>query len=244
MVRRVVLAAMVVVLALGLSGCIVRRVDVGPDRSESRDVEGFEKVSFSGFGTLLITQGSGYELEVSGSSDVLDELRTEVRGDTLYIDWDTPRWTLFRPLNDSELRMELTVPDLSEVDVDGAGEITVDGLETRELEIDLSGACQLWVNDLEAKSLTFELSGAGSAELSGRVSEQRAMISGAGSYNARDLESASTEVEMSGAGSAIVWAEDTLDVEVSGAGSVEYYGSPEVNQNISGLGSVSGRGAR
>lgn len=243
MVRRVFLTAMVLVMALGLSGCIVRKVDSGPERTESRDVSGFEEVSFSGYGSMEVKQGSRYQLKLSGPSDVLERVDTEVRGDTLYIEWDTPRFTLLG-VTEPDLEIELTVPDLSRLEVSGAGDVSIGGLETKVLELDLSGATDLFVTDLDAEELVVDMSGAGSAELDGVVKNQEATISGVGSYDGRDLESETARVEMSGAGSAIVWAEDTLDIEVSGAGSVEYYGSPSVTQDISGVGSVNGRGDR
>ena len=72
--RRILLAMMIAVLALGLSGCIVRRVPVEPQRTETREVEEFDRLSFSGYGTLLVEQGDDYELEISGPGDVVDRL--------------------------------------------------------------------------------------------------------------------------------------------------------------------------
>lgn len=242
--RRVMVAMMVAVLAVGLSGCIVRRVESGPDRTESRDVSDFDEVSFSGYGTMTIKQGGRYSLKLSGPSEVVDRVSTEVRGDTLYIDWDTPRLSFFGPFTETDLNIELTVPDLSLVEVDGAGSVEIDGLETERFGFELAGAGELRLEDLDVEELTVDLSGAGSADISGKATDQSLTVSGAGSYDARDLESSSATVEMSGAGSAVVWAKDMLDVEVSGAGSVEYYGSPTVSQNISGIGSVNSRGSR
>ncbi len=242
--RRVFLATMVVVLAVGLSGCVLRRVSNEPDRTESRDVSGFDSVSFAGYGELKVRQGSSYKLEVTGAGDVVDRVETEVRGDTLYIEWDSPGIVLWGGVSEPDLEIELTVPDLQRLEVSGAGEVTIDGLETEAFAFELSGAGAVFMDDLDVEELVVDLSGAGSAEVDGSAKSQEVSISGLGTYDARDLASDTARVEMSGAGTAIVWAEDSLDVELSGAGTVEYYGSPAVTQDISGVGSVEGRGSR
>lgn len=243
MFRRVLVAVVVAALALGLSGCIVRRVEIEEPRSESRPIDGFDEVSFSGYGDLTVKEGSRYDVEIRGPQSALDRVKTEVRGDTLYIEWQNG-WFSWWQFSDSKLDIVVTTPSITRLELSGAGEVTMDGFSGDEFTFDLSGAGSFDAQDIEFDELLITMSGAGSADVSGVVKSQSVSISGAASYDARDLESRTAEVEMSGAGSATVWAADRLDIELSGAGSVEYYGNPKITQDVSGLGSVQGRGER
>lgn len=243
MFRRVLIAAMVAALALGLSGCIVRRVEIEKPSSESRRIDKFDAVSFSGYGGLTVKEGSRYDVEIDGPQSAVDRVKTEVRGDTLYIEWQDG-WFGWWRFSDSQLDIVVTTPSIERLELSGAGEVKMDGFTGDAFTFDLSGAGSLDAQDIEFDELSITLSGAGGADVSGVVGSQSVSISGAASYDARDLECRDADVEMSGAGSATVWATDRLDIRLSGAGSVDYYGTPKVTQDISGLGSVQGRGDR
>ena len=242
MTRQVVTGVLVVMMIVGVSGCVVRPVDTGGTRTETRDVSGFDAIELSGFGSMHIEQGEDYEVELSGSESVLDRTETEVRGSTLrigqYRQWSI--WPFFT--GPQRLDVRVTVPSLERVTVSGAGDVSIEGLEGERFEFRLSGAGDLTARDVDLDALRVELSGAGSARISGKARTQEVVLSGAGDYDGRDLESSDARVEVSGAGSVVVWAEERLDVQASGAGSVEYYGDPRVRSDVSGVSSVTGRG--
>jgi len=242
MTRKILALVLAVVLVLGLSGCIVRRASDTDTTTESRDVQDFSAVDFAGFGDLTVIQGDEYALELSGPTDLVERIETEVHGDTLYIARDA-KWEIWiLGMGNRQVDITITVPELKELSVEGAGVVNIDGLEGESFEFDLSGAGELQGKDLKLDELIVDMSGAGAAELSGVVDTQKVVISGAGEYNAEDLESRVTSVDMSGAGSASVWATETLDVTADGAGSVKYWGNPDVRQEVSGAGSVQDEG--
>ncbi len=244
MVRRVVVLALALMMLLGMSGCVVRRVDTGPKTSEVYPVSGFDSVDFSGFGTLEVEQGDEYGLELTGSTRELERVEVEVRGDTLHIRQKS-RWTLwFWDAGGQRIDVRLTVPELRELVVSGAGEVDVEGLEGDEFRFELSGAGEFSARDIDVRELSVTLSGASSAQLNGSADSQSVVISGAGDYDGRDLESDEVRVDISGASSATVWAKETLDITTSGAASVDYYGSPEVTTDVSGAGSITARDAK
>jgi len=242
MARKAILLALIVVLSLGLSGCIVRRASDTDTSTESRDVDGFNAIEFAGFGDVKIVQGDEYDVELSGPTDLVERITTEVHGDTLYIGRDS-KWELWiLGTGNRQVDIAITVPELEKIKVEGAGVVNIDGLEGESFEFDLSGAGELRGKDLNLTELVVDMSGAGSATLSGVAQTQQVVISGAGEYDAKELKSRKTSVDMSGAGSAMVWATETLDVEAAGAGGVKYWGDPDVRQEVSGAGSVSDQG--
>ena len=244
MMRRVVLVMLIVTVAAALSGCVVRRAEDTETRSETRTVSGFDEVEFSGYGSLDIVQGDRFELELTGPADLVERTETEVKGDTLFIG-QKASWTfwLFN-VGSRKIDVRLVVPELSAVEVSGAGDVTIDGLEGDSFEFRLSGAGELSGSDLDLDELTVDMSGAGKTELDGTADNQDITVSGAGEFDGRDLKGRDVRIEMSGAGKATVWAEDDLEIQASGAGSVEYYGNPNVTSDLSGVGSVEDRGER
>lgn len=216
-----------VLLFLGLvtSGCALTlsyEDGSGVLATEQRDVSGFDRVSFEGFGTLIITQGSEESLTIEAEDNILPRIETKVRGGTLEIGFDTDRWQdIVRPTK--SITYALTV-------------ITLDG-------ITLSGAGSIEASGIDADRFDVELSGAGSIELSGFAATQEINVSGAGSYDSAELQSEHVGVNISGAGSATVWATESLDVNISGVGNVSYYGDPQVWESVSGLGNLEALGS-
>ncbi len=218
-----------------LSAC-----SVGVDRTETREISDVTALSINTIGEFIIQQGDEESLTIKGPNNILRNISTEVVGGILYI--DSTRGVL----GDSFGRIvyTLTVKNLNEISLSGAGSISVASLDTDHLDITLTGAGSIDIANLHTQDLTVLLNSAGSIEAAGNATNQDIVISGVGSYNGSDLQSSTATVVMSGAGSAEVWVTDTLDIEVSGVGSVSYYGSPIVAQNISGLGSVNSKGTK
>ncbi len=212
--------------------------------TESRAVSGFDGVAFSSFGNVEIVQGDAEALTIETDDDVLPQLRTEVRGNTLYIGETQPENWFRRVQPTHGITYRLTVKTLSRLDVSGAGEVHVAGLTTDNLDVSLSGAGSLKLDGLEAKAATFRLSGAGSLQAAGQAPRQDVRLSGFGEYRGGDLESQTADVAISGAGSVTVWVTQSLTAQIGGAGSVRYYGSPTVSKSITGAGSVEGLGSK
>ena len=183
--------------------------------SEPRDVSGFDEVELQGVGKLYIEQTGSESLTVEAEESILPKIRTEVVNNRLIIG-SKPNANIqtTEPIN-----YELTVKDLSALEVSGLGTVEAEGIST--------------------KKLASTISGSGTIEISGRADSQEIDISGTGSFQAKDLESKETRISVSGSGSALVNASDELDAEVSGSGSVQYIGDPTVNQIVSGAGRVS-----
>jgi hypothetical protein len=198
--------------ALLAAGCGTRGSGVAS--TETREVEPFTSIEFSGALDLLVHVGAHEQkLVLSGDDNILPEIRTRVRGDKLVVEHEG--W--LRP--DVPLLVEVWVPALTGVEASGASDIEVEGLHGGQFELDLSGATD--------------------AELRGKVDRLDADISGAGDLDAAWLEAKAVVLDMSGAGEAKIWATQTLEIDVSGAGRVVYWGDPtDVREDISGAGSV------
>jgi hypothetical protein len=203
---------------------------------ETRKVSNFDSIEISYPAQVFVSQGSSESVKIEADDNVLPGLKTEVRGDTLQSFYRVENGKHVRP--SKPVKITIVVKDLKEVNFDGAGELTIDGLETEDLNISASGAGNLGLNEIAVKNLSVTLSGAGNVSASGEADNLDLVISGVGKFDGKDLHSQIANANLSGVGSATVWVDDELDAEISGAGSVNYYGSAEVTKQVSGIGGV------
>jgi hypothetical protein len=239
--KHILFAAIVVLLvssACGVVPVLSRTIEgSGNIITEERNVSGFDRVTLAGFGEVSVEQGETESLTVSTDDNIMPYVRTEVRNNTLILDFDDKgRNRSYNPTDG--IKFNLVVKDLNRIDISGAGSFEVNTFETEALLAYLSGAGNLEIYDLTASELVVRQSGAGTVVVSGQVNGQELTHSGVGSYHAAELESETAIIDISGAGSATVWVTASLDIQISGLGNVIYYGNPRITQDISGLGKL------
>ena len=227
----------------------------GTVTTEEYDVSGFNRIEFDGVGDVVVTVGETESLTITTDENLQELMKAEVNGDTLNIG-QKPNTSIMNP---TELLFEVTVTSLEYVSLSGAGDMTIEALESDSFEVrisgagdiileslvadifdvDISGAGDLTLESIEVEEFSLRVSGAGGVEVSGSADTLEVNISGAGSFSGFDLETVTADVNISGAGSARVNVSDTLDGSISGAGSIRYRGNPDVNVSESGVGDVS-----
>ena len=204
--------------------------------TEVRELSRFHSVDLRSLGRVVLVSGPEQKVEVEAEEDLQSRVRTEVQGGVLMIGL---RWWLGALLRVPELAdvlVRVTVPELREVRLSGAGQVRSEGpLRVGDLDLRLSGAGRLLL-ELTAERVLARLSGAGAVELSGTAAELEIRLSGAGAVQAERLEARRVRIRASGAGECRVQAAETLEVEVSGAGSVRYRGNPRIDSRITGVG--------
>jgi hypothetical protein len=197
----------------GLGGGVVGS---GVLRNEKRAIGAFTSINASGAFDVEVVCQKEPSLEIEGDDNLLPLVKTEVRGNTLYIEPDKQFSAR------KAMRVKLTVQNLESVSSSGASGFHISNIKNEQLKIDTSGASNLNLSG-ETRSLDLEMSGASKVD-SGSLRAERVRVS------------------LSGAGKADVYASEELNADVSGAGSVTYAGDPKtVNKKVSGVGSVSKR---
>lgn len=184
----------------------------GKAATETRKVGDFRRLRLAGQGRLEVQIGQLTPLEITGDDNLLPLIETRSSNKQLVIGSKQP----FNPK--VPLVFKVGVPDLEMIDLTGAGDIKVSGLDNESFEI--------------------ELKGAGNVELDGRTQRLRVNLAGAGNVLAAGLTAEEANVMVDGAGNADVNATGKLSARVSGVGNVTYAGSPEVSKRVTGLGAV------
>jgi hypothetical protein len=209
----------------------------GDMATEKRELDGFADLIVNYPAEVVIMQGASNSLTITADDNLLPQLQTQVSGNTLEIQ-NSERNGSQRVRPSDTVEIAITVTDLSLVQFNSAGTITVNGLAGDSLEVRLDGAGNIDLNDLELGSLTVKLDGAGNIDATGSVTDLVVELDGLGNLNASDLTAQEARVMVDGLGSATVRVEDRLEVNIDGLGSVNYYGSPQLTQSTDGLGSV------
>jgi len=209
---------------------------------ETRKVSKFDSIEINYPAQVFVSQGSTESVKIEADDNLLPGLQTEVHNNTLKIFYKSPDGKHVNPTR--TVKITIVAHELSAVNFESAGELTIDGVEASALSVSVSGAGNLELNDISAKELSVDLSGAGSMAASGTANDLSLIISGFGSFDGKDLHTQTADVNLSGAGSATVWADESLNAEVSGVGSVSYYGTADVSKRISGVGGVNHIGNR
>jgi hypothetical protein len=200
-----------------ISGCANSTTSVtgsGTMSDETRELADFSRIELRTMGQVTVTLGEPAGVQLRVEDNLMPLVETNVRDGWLVIE-SPPNTTLSPTLT---IEINVTMPELAEIKLSGAGLIQADGVT--------------------GESLVTTIAGSGNVVLSGTVDRQTVDVPGAGTYEASGLASRDVSVNLSGAGNVIVDVSGTLNATVSGMGNILYSGDPSVTQNVTGSGSV------
>lgn len=227
-------------------------------KRETRDVSTFTRISFRTAGKVFVKQGTPQKVEIEGSSETLEKIKTTVEGGKLSIGPEG-KWNNWSWGDDDKVTVYITVANIETLSVSGSGDmvaqtkiisnnlnLNVSGsgslqaeIEAADVEADVSGSGDM---DLKGKCKNFasDVSGSGSVSLNVTISEQADFdISGSGKVNATgSAQFVKTEITGSGKVLAADLVTDKCKVRISGSGDVEINVKTELDANISGSGTV------
>lgn len=187
-------------------------------RSEVRSVSGFTGVHIGGAMEAEITVGGSYQVTVEAKAKFLPKIITEVRNNTLYVKQDRNWMDKIGWKNRGKVKITVSLPSLENLDISGASEVSVSGINSDKVSIDVSGASAVSVG--------------------GNTRTAMIDISGASNIKAEGFYADSADIDASGASSIKLNVATQLRVDASGASSVCYSGNPKVMKDTSGSSSV------
>lgn len=100
-----------------LLGPIVR--GTGPTQTETRTINNFSRLELKIDADVILTQGSPQQVHIEAQRNILDVLKTELAGDKLKIECGR-----YNVRGHDPVRIYITVPALTEVEVSGAGKVS------------------------------------------------------------------------------------------------------------------------
>jgi hypothetical protein len=206
---------------------------------QTRNLSGFNKVSFGVAGNLYVKLGDNFNVVLEGDDDVLDEVKTEVSGGRLVI----KRENHYFNMNNDKVNVYVTMPEMEGLGVSGSGKAEIqDNLKSADLNLSVSGSGKLYTADLDVNNLHCSISGSGDIIVrGGNIGTGDLSISGSGNYEGEAAEIGTASVSISGSGNCTCNVTDNLKGGISGSGNVTYSGNPKVDVRVSGSGKFRSR---
>jgi hypothetical protein len=188
----------------------------GQTASEVRELSGFRAVDVSGVFQVEITAQKDFGVEVEADDNLLHLIKTEVQGGVLKIE------TACRVSTSNPIRIRVSAPDIDNLEVSGAANVTL--------------------NDLKNSSLVVDSSGASKIKIAGETAKLMIDVSGATKVDAENLKAENATVEASGASQIDVNVAGRLAADASGASKIVYSGTPsDIEKKTSGASKVSAK---
>jgi hypothetical protein len=233
---------------LMISACATPAFGTGNIVTQEMDFEDFDEVEISDAFVVKITQGDEYRVILEVDEASLPYLDVHQRGDTLRIRL-TPR-TVFSFWNinlNSELRAEITMPNLVGLEAHDAARVTVSGFRTGDdVRLEVSDASTL-EGDIESGDTRISASDASTIDLEGNRGDvdveardaSRITLTGEGGNatirvaDASDVDMSEfpvgdASVEANDAGTVTVNVSGTLDAEATDGSRITYFGDPTI----------------
>ena len=230
MPRLIPLAAAIALIGAGAAQAAERNFPTGG---------GFQRVSNSTPFDVYVHTGKAPSVHAVGTDEALNRLQIENRGGELHIGTKSGSWFSGWHWGRGErLRIDVTVPMVSEISVSGPGNLTVDAVRTRDFGAHLSGPGNINVGMIEASGVTLRVSGPGSVRVAGHAGRADMNVSGPGNIRAGDLSLGEADVNVSGPGDIEATVTRVADVSMSGPGDVRIRGGARCSVHKSGPGSV------
>ena len=189
--------------------------------TETRSLSDFSEVIVGEAIKVTLIPGNKNEAVVKARNIDLEDVETDVRGNSLKIELSGNRY------RNIDVEITLTYKSIDAISVSSAADVVTKGaIKSASLDISVSSAANA---DLEiaADKIDVDVSSSGELKLSGKSSSQRVSVSSAGDYYAYDLICDAAYVRASSAGSARINATNEIDAKASSAGSIKYKGEPD-----------------
>lgn len=175
-------------------------------------------------------------VSIKGYENLLGKITCTVENGVLKIEKDG----IFTLYTDKDIKAAITVPSLSVLTIHGTSEAKIHGSITgSSFVLDIKGAGDVTIDEINTNSFITKVSGAGDLDVKkGIVNTAEFNVTGAGDIDAFGLQIKDLNADLSGAGDIEVSVSGSLNANINGAGSVNYKGNPTITSDINGIGSL------
>ena len=238
--KKIATLAIVLAMTISCSAQWGKRINGNGDEVTIKRTTGdYDAIGVSGWFDVYLVDGKEGELELSGESNLLEYIVTEVKNGKLVI--KTEKGVNLKPSSwKNGITITVPVESVDAIALSGSGDIvSKTTIKTNHLDTAMSGSGDITL-DVDTNSVSASMSGSGDITLSGSTKDFEATISGSGDIKAFEMNADNVDATVSGSADIKVTANKMLKARVSGSGDITYKGNPEkLDTKTSGSGDIS-----
>jgi hypothetical protein len=181
---------------------------------------------------VLFTDGPEARVVAHGPAWLVNQLEMD--------DGDLRTDRRIRHLDDDDLKLTITAPNVRAFKVNGAAKLTIKDIDNPEVAVTINGASEVSLENLKSQKVSIHVNGAGDVSASGQVDALTLKISGAGDADLGRLKARSADLAISGMGEITAAPTEEAEVSIAGAGEVKLLTRPpRLRTHIAGAGNIS-----
>ncbi|MBL4745257.1 MAG: DUF2807 domain-containing protein [Flavobacteriaceae bacterium] len=203
--------------------------------SENRKINSdFDAIKVSQGIELILSQSDDFSLIVEADENIMDLLKTEVKGNTLHISFEKNVYYA------SARKVYLNTRSLSSLATSsGANIISENIIKSESLDLDASSGSSINVK-IRTHYVQCETSSGATMNVSGTTLSSKFRASSGSSIHATELASKNTTAKVSSGANMDIYASESLTAKASSGGNIDYAGNPKtIDKDTSSGGSVS-----
>ncbi len=201
-----------IAIATGFSLMGVAIAQAG-DITEKRDLSSFEKIIIDDTAVGIdVMVGEDFSVTLEGPEKWVKRITAHVEDNAIIFSRTNKKK---KTINiDSDNRVIITMPKFTALEVNGAVDAKIEGVDSEKLD--------------------FRVNGAGNIEIKGKCGMLNVSLNGAGNFEGEKLRCKNITVEINGAGNVEAYGSKSANLEINGMGNIDLYGNPEdVSKNKS-----------
>lgn len=226
-----------IALSAALAGCGDVNMEINGDEGvplAELDMSGDAptELVLAGPDTVVISEGTALDIDVSGDADVVELIRFTLKDGTLGVLRKNGS-----AKTSSTAVIRVTMPAPTALTIAGSGTIE-SAVMADEADINVLGSGSLVVKSLAAEKADVNVAGSGSFTTSGSVDKLDLNLLGSGSAAMRDLKVETADISIAGSGEAEFASDGTIDANIMGSGKVTVHGRATCKVSAMGSGKV------
>lgn len=206
-------------------------------------VTSFTKIRVDGPFNVSLKTGVAPFAKASGSSDAVDRIAIDVRGDTLVIRSSLDSWGGYPGKDVGPVEISLGTHDLSGAAVNGSGALSIDKVRGLLFDLTVQGSAIADIESVDVDQFRVDLAGSVGATLGGKVGKLTSVLRGLSTLDATKLDVKDVSISADGPGTVKAQVSNSATIDASGPATIKLDGKPACTLKVVGSASVSGCGS-
>lgn len=212
--------------------CCLSIIGIYAQTTEKRNVGSFNGIDVCCGIKVLLTQGSSSSVEVEAKSENIQYVKTEVKGNTLYITFDNKK----KCDKKGSITVYVTANDIKKLEANSAGIIEgTNTIHARNIKLDVNSAGLIKL-DMKADNVVCKGNSAGKITLKGEAQALTADNNSAASFDLKGLEAVKADVSSNSAASIDLNVKTEVNANANSGARIRYYGNPSLTNVASNSG--------